>query len=186
MVSKVVGVGWAKTGTTTLGACFQILGFKHASTRLDLLDNLILGDLDSVMSVAEHFDSFDDWPWTLLFREFDNRFKSCKFVMTTRSDDSWIHSYRNMLRQQTESVSLATQRAYLYGLDVNLASDQQLLERRKQHEDAVRQYFSERTDQLLEINWELGDGWQELCTFLNLPEPKAAFPHRNKGVYKSQ
>ena len=176
-MTKVVGVGWAKTGTTTLGECLRIIGYRHATTRLDLLSNLILGDLETVMGVARHFDSFDDWPWTVLFREFDQRYEHCKFILTTRNDDAWLRSYKNMLTQQNKSLSLAKQRQYLYGFDVDTATDQQLIDRRRRHEDEVREYFADRQNALLEVNWESGDGWNEICNFLNRVAPKSEFPH---------
>ena len=39
-MSKVFGVGWAKTGTTTLGECFKILGFDHQSQNLELVKDI--------------------------------------------------------------------------------------------------------------------------------------------------
>jgi len=29
--NKIFSIGWAKTGTTTLANCFEILGFDHQS-----------------------------------------------------------------------------------------------------------------------------------------------------------
>ena len=37
-MSKVFGIGWAKTGTTTLGTCFKLLGYHHQGQRLDLVN----------------------------------------------------------------------------------------------------------------------------------------------------
>ena len=33
-MSKVFGIGWAKTGTTTLGRCLEILGYNHQTQKL--------------------------------------------------------------------------------------------------------------------------------------------------------
>lgn len=49
------------------------------------------------------------------------------------------------------------------------------------HNRGVRQHFSGREDALLEVCWEEGDGWEELCTFLNRPKPDKPLPHEKRG-----
>lgn len=66
---KIFGVGWAKTGTTTLGKCFETLGYDHQSQRLDLVHDLRDGDLSRIRGLVEKKESFEDWPWIILFRE---------------------------------------------------------------------------------------------------------------------
>ncbi|MBS34848.1 MAG: hypothetical protein CMO26_02860 [Thiotrichales bacterium] len=48
----------------------------------------------------------------------------------------------------------------------------------------VREYFSERPDDLLKIFWEHGDGFEQLCRFLGDPTPNTPVPHANRGVDK--
>ena len=43
----------------------------------------------------------------------------------------------------------------------------------------VREYFRNRPDDLLEVCWENNDGWDKLCTFLEVDKPTIAFPHAN-------
>ena len=38
---KIFGTGLNKTGTTTLGRCFKILGFSHQSGSPSLLEDLV-------------------------------------------------------------------------------------------------------------------------------------------------
>ena len=181
--SKVVGIGWAKTGTTTLGKCLHILGFTHCSTRLDLIDDLQEGDVSKALCIAEHFDSFDDWPWTLLYEQLDQTFPGSKFIMTLRDDATWIRSYRNMVSRQSYSKQLSQRRSFIYGMDVLTATDLELVERKRRHEDLVRRYFLSRPNDLLEVDWEKGDRWGVLCRFLGYPEPRVSFPHENIGFY---
>jgi hypothetical protein len=54
---KVFGIGWAKTGTTTLGHCLEILGYSHVGGQLDLVDHLAAGDVDRILDVAAQYDS---------------------------------------------------------------------------------------------------------------------------------
>ncbi len=145
---KVFGVGWAKTGTTTLAQCLQILGYHHLSQRLDLVDELRGGNLDGVLSVVREYDSFEDWPWIILFKELDYAFPDSKFILTHR--------------------------------------DEQLLQRYNDHNAEVMAHFSGRPNCLLVVDWGQGDGWREICRFLQKAVPNTKFPHENRGIYPAQ
>ena len=41
--------------------------------------------------------------------------------------------------------------------------------------------FRARPGDLLNVCWETGSGWQELCAFLGKPVPEIPFPHENKA-----
>lgn len=181
--SKIVGVGWAKTGTTTLGDCLEVLGFTHRRGMLSLADTYAEGKLDPIWAVADQYDSFEDWPWLLLYQQFDERYPGSKFILTVRDTAQWLASYRNMLDHQGEASEKLNQvRRALYGLPFPHVSDEALVERYEHHNDAVRRYFAGRSD-FVEVNWARGDGWDELCDFLDLPHPRVAFPHANRGNY---
>lgn len=181
---KVFGIGWAKTGTTTLGVCLRELGFRHQSARLDLVDDFAEGNLHRILDVAGAHDSFEDWPWPLVFRELDEAFPAAKFVLTTREPRSWLASYRNMLASQgTASPALTRRRRILYGLPFPNVTDTQLLARVRRHEDEVKAWFRVRPDDLLVVDWASGDGWAALCSFLQRPVPDTPFPHANRASY---
>jgi hypothetical protein len=181
---KLLGVGWAKTGTTTLGRCFELLGFSHQAGRLDLVEHLADGDVGPVLELARDWDAFEDWPWLLLYREFDAAFPGSRFVLTTRDPADQLESWRNMLRDGRHTRPEVTRaRQVLYGLPFPDVTDEQVMARVQQHEADVRSYFADRPDDLLEVDWTRGDGWPELCGFLDLPVPDEPFPHANRGAY---
>lgn len=178
------GVGWAKTGTTTLGRCFEILGLAHVGPRLDLVDHLPERNLAPILQIARRHDGFEDWPWLLLFRELDAAFPGSRFVLTTRDEASWLRSYRNMLANQGEAApQLTARRRVLYDLPFPHVTDDQLLARVRRHEREVRAWFAERPGDLLVVDWSAGDRWERLCDFLDLPVPDVDFPHENRGRY---
>lgn len=182
--AKVVGVGWAKTGTTTLGVCLRTLGYRHVTRRLDLFDDWSRGELRRVKSAMRSHDSFEDWPWLLMFREFDRDFPGTRFILTTRPSGAWLKSYLNQIHQPghfTPELNLIRQR--IYGVPFPGYSEEKLIERYERHNAEVRDYFRGR-DNFTELCWERGDGWSSLCGFLGEPVPDAPFPHANRGVYK--
>ncbi len=183
-MSKVFGIGWAKTGTTTLGKCFQILGYNHQTQDLSLVKDIANNDLSRIMAIAAKKDTFEDWPWIILYKELDQAHPNSKFVLTMRDPQKWVRSYETMLTNQGEAAeSLNEIRRTLYGLPFPNVTEAQLIERYERHNREVQDYFRDRPKDLLIVNWENGDGWKELCDFLEKPEPNVPMPHANKGNY---
>lgn len=180
-IMKIFGIGWAKTGTTSLKTCFEALGYSHYGHNLNLV-----GRIDQVLAIARRYDTFQDWPWTLYYKELDEGFPGSKFVLTIRESDRWLKSYRNAISKQKPNEMLNKARRKIYGLIPTEATDEQLIERYERHNADVQRHFADRTDDLIVVNWESGDGWEQLCNFLGKPIPKKPFPHSNKGVYNHE
>ena len=190
--AKVFGIGWAKTGVTTLGRCLESLDFDHHGQRLDLVDDLGSGnpgsgawasaDLSRILAVAATHEAFTDWPWIVLFRQLDAAFPGSRFVLTTRDPGRWLRSYRSMIaRLPPATLAVIARRRILYGLPFPDVTDAMLLERRARHDAEVRDWFRSRPESLLVVDWEAGDGWERLCGFLGVPAPAHPFPHENRG-----
>lgn len=178
---KVFGIGWAKTGTTTLGRCFQLLGYDHQSQNLGLVPRLMRGEWARVMEIAAARESFEDWPWLLIYPELDRAFPGSRFILTCREPDDWLTSYRAMLTGEgAASDDMNRIRSWLYGLPFPDVSDAALLARFNRHRDEVLRYFADRPADLLVVDWARGDGWPALCQFLEAPVPDSPFPHLNR------
>lgn len=176
---KVLGTGWAKTGTTSLAEALKILGYNHKTQQLTLVTDLYTEREEEIYKIASEYDSFDDWPWLLLYKEFDQRFPGTKFVLTKRNTQSWIVSYRKQLDRSAKHSQLDEWRSKLYGLSFPNVTDEQLIERYERHNADVLTYFAARPNDLLVVDWSKGDGWAELCAFLGKPMPAKPFPEAN-------
>lgn len=183
-MTKVFGIGWARTGTTTLGTCFRLLGYNHQTQDLSLVKDLAKNDLLRIMALAATKDTFDDWPWIILYQQLDQAFPGSKFVLTRRKTENWLRSYENMrATEQKTSADINEIRRILYGLPFPHVTQEQLIERYERHNAEVVNYFRDRPGDLLVVDWEQGDGWNELCAFLGRSVPDQPFPHANKGYY---
>jgi hypothetical protein len=90
-----------------------------------------------------------------------------------------------MLAQQGEaSRELNATRRVLYGLPFPNVTESQPVGGYERHNADVARHSSDRPRSLLTVNWEAGDGWQELCSFLGLDVPDQPFPHLNRGPYR--
>ena len=103
MTQKVFGIGLNKTGTTTLGTCLERLGYDHVSCRADLLADWRAGRKDTVFAVTDAHQSFEDWPWPLMYRDLSARYGTdAKFILTLRrSPEVWLRSLKMHALQRT-------------------------------------------------------------------------------------
>ena len=169
---KVIGVGYPRTGTKTLGECFLRFGFVNASWDQNRYNLFLDNRIEELLGYAMAFDSFEDLPWCSLFRELDKRFPGSKFILTVRkNEDAWYESERKhdcrIWDREFWPRSGPVYEKQIAGY--------------RGHNAAVREYFRNRSADLLEVCWELGDGWAELATFLGRAVPRGIpFPHANK------
>ena len=61
-LTKIFGIGMPKTGSTTLGECFSILGYKYrpwnGPENVSLIQDIRSGDLTKVWKMTKKFDCF--------------------------------------------------------------------------------------------------------------------------------
>ncbi|CAL1240417.1 sulfotransferase family protein [Candidatus Methylocalor cossyra] len=175
---KIVGVGLNKTGTTTLGVCLKYWGLKHLSCHAEAFEAWRRKDLDEVLEWVARHDSFEDWPWPMLYREIDRAFPGTKFILTRRKDaETWFKS----LCAHAERTGPTRYREVIYGHAMPHRHRAQCIRIYHSHNQAVRDYFHNRPQDFLEVCWEEGDGWDELAKFLGFPRPSLPFPHANRS-----
>ena len=179
-MSKVFCIGFHKTGTTTLGQALEILGYRVCGPRRSLAENLQKGHLDPVWKITEQYDAFQDNPWPILFRELDQKYPGSKFILTYRDPDTWVRSAVNHFGKKPNAM-----RKWIYGKDFGFpeGNEDVYLNRFNQHYQDVKDYFKNRTEDLLEIDLATGDGWEKICPFLDQKMPDQPFPHANKRSY---
>lgn len=179
-MQRVFGIGLNKTGTTTLGQCARLLGYRCTSANRELLEDITLrGDYSRVRSAVTPYDFFEDWPWPLIYRKLDAMFPGSKFILTVReSDEKWLSSLKKHA-MWTHPVRHCRKLAYGYAYPHDHA--QAHLDFYNRHNRSVRSHFAGRETQLLELCWETGSGWPELCDFLRVDYPDVALPHENRA-----
>jgi len=174
---KVFGIGLNKTGTKTLGDCFKAFGFNNKTFDMHLLNEFSKQNFDVIFKSCDLFDSFEDWPWPLLYKELDRRYPSAKFILTTRkSPQIWFES----LCSHADKTGPTEARRIAYKHSMPHDHKEFHIDLYNRHNEEVTLHFSDRNDKLLQVCWENGDGWEQLCSFLKLPIPHLPFPHTNK------
>lgn len=179
--SKIFGIGFHKTGTTSLAEALRQLGYTVGGPNWvldpDIADNVV------TLAKAEstRFDAFQDNPWPLVFRQMDEMYPNARFILTWREPERWIAS-----QVKHFGSTVTPMREWIYGAgnghpEGNEAHYVDVYER---HNRAVQEHFSGRENKLLLLNFERGDGWPELCEFLGHRIPNREFPRVNTAQHR--
>ena len=177
---KIFGIGLNKTGTKTLGFCFKFFGYKNTSFNFDDLVHFHNGHIDFLLNKIKGYDSCEDWPWPLLFKNLDKNFPEAKFILTKRkTPDIWFKS----LCKHAERTGPTQARKLVYGYEMPHLHPRSHIKFYNRHNQNITKYFKNRPEKLLELCWEDGDGWPEFCHFIKKPCPDSPFPHLNKSPF---
>jgi hypothetical protein len=148
------------------------LGYRHIGYRRDLLKAYRSDRLEQVFKVIDQNDSFEDWPYPLMYRELWERYgTTARYILTTRiSSPKWLASLEN---HAMFTHPLRHSRKLAYGYRYPHYAQQAHIDFYERHNAAVRAFFSEpeRARFFLDLCWEKGHGWPELCGFLGVPAP---------------
>lgn len=177
---KVIGVGLNKTGTTSLGRAIEILGYEnHQSWSLEKTIDWKHNKTDELISFISNFNNVEDFPWALIYKELDEALDNTMFILTTRSTpEKWYESqckhYLREYRQETLYINKT-----VYGYEDPHENKEAYISKYVNHNKEVREYFQSKSN-FVEVCWENGDGWQELCSFLETETPTVDFPFLNR------
>ncbi|MEM7022743.1 MAG: sulfotransferase [Pseudomonadota bacterium] len=177
---KVIGIGLNKTGTKTLAHYFRGWGMRHHSFDLDAFRMYRDGHIDRLLDTMEMWDSFEDWPWPLIWRQIDERYPDARFVLTVRSSpEAWFRSLCNM------AVRMGPLRDYeqhIYGHAMPQGHREEHLDFYRAHNRAVAEHFADQTSKLVTICWEEPEAPRKLADFLGYELLDATPIHVNPGA----
>ena len=178
MKAKVFCIGFHKTGTTSLERALQKLGYRVQGS-FGTKDSDIATKLhEMAYAMVEQYDAFEDNPWPILYKELDQRFPGSKFILTRRPTENWIRS-----QVKDFATTETPMRRWIYGEDAGCpeGNEETYKARYERHNREVLDYFRDRPDDLLVIDFPNDDGWTRICPFLNVAIPREPFPHANKA-----
>jgi len=178
MKGKVIGVGFQKTGTSTLRDALKILDYSVKDTTTRALIPILKNDYKKVLKIIEKFDAIEDTPWYIIYKELDKLIPGSKFILTIRDEQSW---YKSVSRHIGDLRS--AHHEWIYGKGKGLPKDyrQNTINVYNNHNKEVVEYFKYRPNDLLIIDFTKGDRWDKLCKFLDKDIPKEVFPHANNS-----
>lgn len=176
MKTKVFGIGLQKTGTSSLGKVLKTFGYNVNQTDYVMMTKLMEGDKEPIRQRAEEFDGFEDNPWPIVYKDLDNWFPGSKFILTIRDKDNWLKSIIKHYGKKTFEFE-----QWYYGVDYPIGNEAVYVDKFEKHNKEVLEYFKDRPDDLLVVDWEKGDKWDKICPFLGVEIPSEPFPHLNRN-----
>ena len=178
MTGKIIGVGFHKTGTSTLRKALEILGYRVKDVTPRALIPILKGDYKRVLNIIEGYDAVEDTPWFMIYKELDKRLPGSKFILTIRDEESWYKSVSAHIGNLR-----AAHHEWIYGKGKGLPKDdkENAIKVYNDHIEDVMDYFRMRPGDLLVLNFTRGDEWDKLCRFLGKEVPGVPFPHANKA-----
>ncbi len=198
MALQVIGAGFGRTGTLSMKAALEHLGYDKchhmmevfpSEKQLDAWHRISQGEPPDWDDVFEGFQASVDFPSSGYWRELAEHYPNAKIILTTRSFDSWYESASETIYPVSKGIPdwlLFVPKArkikeMTYGTIWNRifggAFEDKDAARRafEQHEADVKAAFSD--DRLLVFHPK--EGWGPLCAFLEKPIPERPFPNVN-------
>jgi hypothetical protein len=180
----VFGLGLPRTGTTSLAAAGEILGYRAIHTNVAMAQGIGVGNFST--ENMRGFNFFSDEPYCALWKLFYGIFPKAKFILTTRDLHSWLDSIRYMFS------------AHLPYWDENIRKFQLKIwgitpafwEGKADDDFLMKWYFGHHArvldgiprKKLLVLRLEEENKWEKLCAFLGKALPDVAYPDMNKEV----
>lgn len=172
----IVGVGFQKTGTSSLREALHTLGYRVGDNNHQVLWPYLHGNMARVLRKLRQFEAVEDNPWPLMYKDLDALMPGSKFILTVRDPERWYESVARHIGDLRDPMH-----EWIYGRGKGLPRDDKAhtLNVYNRHNESVMDHFKDRPDDLLVVDFTQGAGWNELCAFLGHPVPDAPFPHAN-------
>lgn len=174
ITGKIFGLGFSKTGTSSLTQALRYLGFRAVHNPTD--DETMLALLSGCLACTaiESHDAICDIMFCRHFRELDRLYPDSVFILTERDRRAWHDSCaRHWASRTIRGLQLWNEELvdfHVYGTALYRPS---LFDDAYQaHYTAVAAYFANRPERLLRTNICGGDGWEPLCAFLGCRVPQ--------------
>jgi len=209
MALKIIGAGLGRTGTLSLKNALEKLGYSkcyHMSelmmdtSRLKYWKQLEKEGHTDFAALFEGYQSITDNPGCIYYKEFFKQYPNAKVILTVRDAEKWYEStlktifdvtpksFGEKLRIMFKTITSTHVRklapVFKYADDAiwqgffegNFIDKDWAIKKFNAHTEEVKNTIP--ADQLL--IYEVSEGWEPLCKFLNCPVPTETFPYTNK------
>ena len=194
---QIIGAGFGRTGTHSLGLALEILGFSPCYNITEVTKNeghtemwneALEGKPVDWQVLFANYGSAVEWPTITFLPQIMAQFPQAKIILTTREPDLWFESANATIFDGLELSAYhpdpikrkqgnMTRRLILEHTFVNRYREKPFaLEVMRRHNEQVIKFVP--PERLL--IYQVHEGWEPLCAFVGKPIPPAPFPHANK------
>jgi Sulfotransferase domain len=209
MALKIIGAGLGRTGTFSLknaleqldySKCYHMSELIMDTSRLKYWKQLQKEGQTDFAALFEGYQSLTDNPGCIYYKEFFKQYPQAKVILTVRDPEKWYESTLKTI-YDTSPRSLGEKLKMIFKV-ITSSHVRKLAPIFKYADEVIWEGFFEGkfedkdwainkfkahtaevkntipTNQLL--IYQVKDGWEPLCKFLNCPVPAEAFPYTNK------
>ena len=201
MTLKIIGPGFGRTGTSSLKIALEHLGFGPTHHMFEVRDNADLqlaywesaaeGRLPDWDRVFAGYGSQMDWPGARFWRELAQHYPDARIVLSVRDPDEWFDSV-----SATILPLLAGRGKHPVPLVNRIAEmgyrliDEQVFGGRMSERSHATKVFRDHIATVQAtipakrlLTFDVREGWEPLCTFLDVPIPAISFPRLNSSKH---
>lgn len=199
MALKVIGAGFGRTGTLSMKAALQQLGYNKCHHMLEVMPNpkqldmwYRIGEGEAIEwdTVFDGFEASVDFPSCSYWRETAAHYPDAKIILTTRSFASWYESASETIYPASAKIPgwmgvfipfVRKLKAMTYSTIWDRVFDGRFEDKDharrvfEKHEADVKATFP--AERLLIFHPK--EGWGPLCAFLGKSVPDTPFPNVN-------
>jgi hypothetical protein len=197
MALQIIGSGFGRTGTMSTKMALEQLGFGPCHHMIEVIEKpnqpqywkaIGAGAKVPLADVFEGYNSQVDWPGAAIWRETSVAFPNAKVLHTERPEDEWWNSFNvtigKFFSRSPEEMSLPPHIADIFQtmsgwFMKNTFADHTdrtcAISAYRRNNEEVRDTIP--ADRLLVFN--VAEGWDPLCRFLEKPAPATPFPRSN-------
>ncbi|MEI4263332.1 sulfotransferase family protein [Roseovarius sp. D0-M9] len=193
MTLKVIGSGFGRTGTMTMKQALGTLGFGPTHHMTEVMahpeqlahwKSIFAGQEVDWAEVYDGYGSQVDWPGASVWQEASIAFPDAKVIHTERPEDDWWASFNGTIGKYFALMDTIALPPHL--LEIFEVTKAGLIEKTfadfTDRDSAIASYRANNArvreiipaDRLLVFN--VADGWEPLCRFLDVPVPNTPFP----------
>ncbi|REE97586.1 sulfotransferase family protein [Thermomonospora umbrina] len=207
---QVIGVGFGRTGTTSLRDALEILGFGPCHHMRDVMrvpDRVALwraaarGEAVDWDEVFAGFRSTVDWPAAAFWRELVAHYPAAQVILTVRDPAKWYESaaatvFQGSIRAERQPARTAFKVVRAvdpqfggFARMVNETVHQRVFGCRLSDRERVLAAYHRHLREVRAqvpghrlLTYDVREGWAPLCAFLNVPTPDMPFPRANAAA----
>jgi len=190
MALKIIGAGMGRTGTASLKVALERLDIGRCYHMTEVLKNPEYihywinaaegsADWDKIYS---GYSATVDNPGCNYWKELAAHYPEAKVILTTRDTNTWFESTNETIH----SVEFARFMKNSPFGEMIQKTMWDRMENRMQDRDFMMKFFDKRSAEIIDsippkrlLVYQVSDGWEPLCEFLDLPAPDTDFPRIN-------
>jgi hypothetical protein len=191
---SIIGAGFGRTGTLSMKSALEMIGLGPVHHMYEVVAApeqsirwvAALDDSSILRDLLADYRSAVDWPSCYYWKELMALYPEAKVILTHRESKGWYKSIHGTLYQflktrsdkvSSDQLDMAMRLVMENTFDGRLGDEDYAIEVYEAHNAEVKAAVpAERL-----LVFDVREGWEPLCNFLDVPVPDEPFPNTNSA-----